>query len=118
MELPKNAICKICGLPIREDEIPASTGPDSFYHLHCIKPRKETTGFLIVDDELREYGSDCEKWFHAGWTWDGERGMWYKSIGPEEIQKARHLIASDAGIMILSRIIQQTIKRGLHEETI
>ncbi len=45
---PNITTCKICHKPIMEDEIPASTGPETFYHLHCLKQKGVT--FLSKKD--------------------------------------------------------------------
>jgi hypothetical protein len=35
----------------------------------------------VVNGEHREYATkDSEWYFHAGWTWDGFKGQWYRKI--------------------------------------
>ena len=48
----------------------------------CNKPNDsppDLTYKKVVDGEKRIYSpTDREWYFHAGWTWDGERGQWYR----------------------------------------
>jgi hypothetical protein len=83
-------ICPLCNKPIREDEILSSTGPESFYHWHCLHAPNNNppnpTYEEVVDGERRIYSTkDSEWYFHAGWTWDGKKGQWYRKESNEEV---------------------------------
>jgi len=47
-------ICPLCNKPIREYEILASTGPESFYHWHCLHtPNHDPLNPACVEKETK-----------------------------------------------------------------
>lgn len=60
----------------------------------------------VVNGEHREYATkDSEWYFHAGWTWDGFKGQWYRKITEgEEMQEKIALTEKELAEKIQAKV--------------
>lgn len=97
---PNKTLCSICGLPIMEDNIPVSIGPDTFFHWSCWRTKENKQKKESGGETMREKIAIClYQTFHEfaeeGYPWQTQS----KGYKEKWMEKSDKIISLPSGLI-------------------